>query len=70
MAMPRNQNAGKYHNLLIVTKSVESVVTLKYLAITVTNRNDIHEKIRNRLNSGILIPFCLASSLPVSCVGT
>jgi hypothetical protein len=52
MAMPRNQNAGKYHNLLIVTKSVESVVTLKYLAITVTNRNDIHEKIRNRLNSG------------------
>jgi hypothetical protein len=50
--LSRNQNAGQNHNVNIDNKSFERVEEFKYLGTTLTNRNSIHEEIKNRLKSG------------------
>jgi hypothetical protein len=50
--MWRNHNAGQNHNIKIDSKSFERMEEFKYLGTTLTNRNSIHEEIKNRLKSG------------------
>jgi hypothetical protein len=50
--MSHHQNAWKNHNIQIAEISFEILGKLKYLGMTATNQNLIHEKIKRRLNSG------------------
>jgi hypothetical protein len=44
--------SGQNQNTRIVNQSFENVGRFKYLGATVTNKNDIRDEIKNRLNSG------------------
>jgi hypothetical protein len=50
--MSHYPNLGQNQNIRIANESLENVATFKYLGTTLTNQNDIHEEIKNRLNSG------------------
>jgi hypothetical protein len=52
MIMSCYLNSGKNQNTGMVNKSFENVAKFKYLGMTLTNQNDIHDEIKNRLNSG------------------
>jgi hypothetical protein len=51
MAMSRNQNVGKNHNIKLDNKSFERVKQFKYLGTSLTNRNSIQEEIKSRMKS-------------------
>jgi len=61
--MSRHQNTGQRYNIKIVNESFENVAKFKYLETTLTNQNDIHDEIRNRLNSGGNVCFYLFQHL-------
>jgi hypothetical protein len=50
--MSRNQNTLQSHDIKTVNRSSEYVEKFKYLGMTVTNQNLIHEEIKSILNSG------------------
>ena len=52
MVMPRDQNAGRSHSIMIDISSFEIVEEFKYLGTTLTNQNYIQEEIKSRLKSG------------------
>jgi hypothetical protein len=52
MIMSRHLNSGQNQNIRIANESYENVAKFKYLWITITNQNDIHDEIKSRLNSG------------------
>jgi hypothetical protein len=52
MIMSRHPNSGKNQNIRTVNESFENVAKFKCLGKTLTNQNDIHDEIKNRLNSG------------------
>jgi hypothetical protein len=45
-------NSGQNQNIRIANESFENVPKFKYLGMTLTNQNDIHDEIKVRLNSG------------------
>jgi hypothetical protein len=52
MIMSRHPNSGHNQNIRIANVSFESMATFKYLETTLTNQNDVHDKIKSRLSSG------------------
>jgi hypothetical protein len=52
MIMSHHLNSGKNQNIRIANESFENMAKFKYLGMTLTYQNDIHDKIRSRLNSG------------------
>jgi hypothetical protein len=52
MIMSRHPNSGQNQNIRIANESFENVAQFKYFGMTLTNKNDIHDEIKSRLNSG------------------
>jgi hypothetical protein len=52
MIMSYHLNSGQNQNIRIVNESFEKVAKFRYLGMTLTNQNDIHDEIKSRLNSG------------------
>jgi uncharacterized membrane protein len=52
MIMSRHPISGQNQNIRIANESFEHVAKFKYSGTTLTNQNDIHDKIESRLNSG------------------
>jgi hypothetical protein len=50
--MSRHPKPGQKQNIRIANESFQNVVKFKYLGMTLTNQNDIHDEIKSRLNSG------------------
>jgi hypothetical protein len=52
MIITHHPNSGQNQNVRIANESFENVTKFKYLGMTLTNQNDIHDEIKSRLNSG------------------
>jgi hypothetical protein len=52
MIMPCNQNSGQNQKKKTANESLENVAKFIYFGTTLTNQNDIHDKIKSKLNSG------------------
>jgi hypothetical protein len=52
MLMSCYQKSGQKHSTKIESRSFEVAAKLKYLEITLTDENCMHEEIKTRLNSG------------------
>jgi hypothetical protein len=50
--MSRHPNSGQNQTVRLDNESFENMAKFKYLGTTLTNKNDIHDEIRSRLNSG------------------
>jgi hypothetical protein len=52
MIMSRYLNSGQNQNIRVANESFENMSKFKYSRTTLMNKNDIHDEIKNRLNSG------------------
>jgi hypothetical protein len=52
MIMSHHPNSGQNQSIRTANESFEKVVKFKYLEMTLTNQNGIHDEIKSRLNSG------------------
>jgi hypothetical protein len=50
--MSQHLNSGQNQNIRIANESFENVAKFNYLGMTLTNKNDIHNEIKSRLNLG------------------
>jgi hypothetical protein len=52
MIMSNHRNSGQNQNIRIANESFENAEKFKYLGLTLKSQNDIHDKIKSRLNLG------------------
>jgi hypothetical protein len=50
MIMSHHLNSGQSQNISIANESSENTAKFKYLGTTLTNQNDIHDEMKNRLH--------------------
>jgi hypothetical protein len=50
MIMSRHPKSGQNQNIRIANESFENVTEFKYLGMTLTYQNDIHDEVKSRLN--------------------
>jgi hypothetical protein len=63
MIMPCHPNSGQNQNVKIANESFENVAKFKYLAMTLTDQDDIHDEIKSILNSGNACYYSVQSLL-------
>jgi hypothetical protein len=67
MIMSHHQNSGQNQNIRTGNELFENMAKFNYLGMMLTNQNDIHDEIKNRLNSGnacyysVQLSYCLMS---------
>jgi hypothetical protein len=67
MIMLGHPNSGQKQNIRIANESFENLAKFKYLGMTLTNQNDIHDEIKSRIIQGMLaIILYKIFCLPVS----
>jgi hypothetical protein len=64
MIMSLHPNSGQNQNIRIANELFEKVTKFKYLGMTLTNQNDIHDEIKSRLNSGNACYYSAQTLLP------
>jgi hypothetical protein len=64
MIMSHYPNSGQNQNIRIANESFENVAEFKYLGMTLTNQNDIHDEIKSRLNLGNACYYSVQNILP------
>jgi NAD-specific glutamate dehydrogenase len=65
--MSHHPNSGQNQNIRVANKSFQNVEKFKYLGITLTNQNNIHDEIKSGLNSGnVCYHSVLNPLIPVS----
>jgi hypothetical protein len=52
MILSYHPNSGQNQSIRTANESYKNVAKFKYLGMTLTNKNDIHDEIKSRLNSG------------------
>jgi hypothetical protein len=52
MIMSHHRTSGRSQNIRTANETFENVAKFKYLGMTPTNQNDMHDKVKSRLNSG------------------
>jgi uncharacterized protein YlxP (DUF503 family) len=52
MLVSRIQKTGQKYTIKIANRSFEDVAKFRYLGITLTDQNHMHEETKSRLNSG------------------
>jgi hypothetical protein len=52
MIISHHSNSGQDQNIRIANELFEKVSEFKYLGMTLTNQNDIHDETKSRLNLG------------------
>jgi hypothetical protein len=52
MIMSCHPDSGQIQDVRIANESFENVAKFKYLGMTLTNKNNIHDEIKSKLNSG------------------
>jgi hypothetical protein len=51
MIKSQHLNSGQNQNIRTANESFENVAKFKYLGMTLTNQNDIHDEIKSSFNS-------------------
>jgi hypothetical protein len=69
MIISSHPNSGQNQNIRIANESFEKVAKFKYLEMTLTIQNDIHDEIKSILNSGNAC-YYLDQNLLSSCLST
>jgi hypothetical protein len=64
MIMSCHQNFGHNQNIRIANELSENVAKFKYLGMTLTNQNEIHDEIMSKLNSGNACYYSVQNLLP------